>query len=163
MHWASLAGIAEASVYAKAPGDASMGHYNRFLSSKLPTCEHEHLLYDVNVPAQSLDTATRGTHTLKTIPVHEALDDAWEPGTFTLLTEAIESNGLPPAYVDNPTVQTCAANEPVVPVALYVDGVPYSHVDGAIGFWLINMVTQLRVLSVMLRKKLLCKCGCRGW
>ena len=40
--------------------------------------------------------------------------------------------------------------------ALYLDGVSYSNVDSVLGIWVINLVNQERVLSVALRKKLLC-------
>jgi hypothetical protein len=46
---------------------------------------------------------------------------------------------------------------------LFVDGVPYSHTDGVVGFWVINTVTEKRVLVAAMRTQLACSCGCRGW
>ena len=50
-----------------------------------------------------------------------------------------------------------------MPLALYMDGVQYSLVDRAVGIWMINLLTQCRHLIGVIRKKLICKCGCRGW
>ena len=58
------------------------------------------------------------------------------------------------------------SNDPeslVYPIAIYIDGVPYSHTDGVIGWWLINLITQRRYLISILRKRNFCRCGCRGW
>jgi hypothetical protein len=46
---------------------------------------------------------------------------------------------------------------------IFLDGVPYSISDSVIGIWLVNLLTGRRYLSVAIRKKLLCDCGCRGW
>ena len=35
--------------------------------------------------------------------------------------------------------------------------------DGVLGIWLVNFLTGERFLLVVLRKKLWCTCGCRGW
>ena len=51
----------------------------------------------------------------------------------------------------------------VAPLALYADAVPYSQTDSALGFWLVNLVTQRRYLAVALKKRICCKCGCKGW
>ena len=53
--------------------------------------------------------------------------------------------------------------EGVIPLSLYMDGVPYSHTDSVIGVWICNMLTGVRHLSLVIRKRLVCKCGCRAW
>ena len=53
--------------------------------------------------------------------------------------------------------------EHVWPISLFVDGVPYSQVDSVIGFWLVNMVNGQRYVFATLRKKFMCRCGCKGW
>jgi len=50
-----------------------------------------------------------------------------------------------------------------LPLALFIDGVSYSQVDTAIGFWFVNLITGARYLVAVLRKALLCECGCKGW
>ena len=49
------------------------------------------------------------------------------------------------------------------PLALYLDGVPYTKLDGVIGFWIYNLVTNVRHLLGVIRKSKICRCGCRGW
>ena len=165
MHWAHKGGIKECGPYAKAPG-APSGHCSRFLNkNKLPTAAHRPLLMGVEVPAfGSDDTApSRTLHTLTVIPSHEALDaNCAMDGCFTKLQEAIDNQELPPCYWTHPVVQE-SAEDVVVPIALYLDGVQYSNVDSVIGFWVINLTTGARQLLVALRKRLLCRCGCRGY
>ena len=48
-------------------------------------------------------------------------------------------------------------------MALYVDGAPHSQTDSVVGFWVINLVTQRRHLTAVLRKRNGCTCGCKGW
>ena len=42
-------------------------------------------------------------------------------------------------------------------------GVPYTKEESFIGFFVYNLITGTRHLSVILRKSDLCACGCRGW
>ena len=80
------------------------------------------------------------------------------------VSEAVEGKSLPQAYYGHPIVREHSTLQaPVVPLALFVDGAPYSHTDGVVGFWVINTVTEKRVLVAAMRKKLACSCGCRGW
>eukprot|EP00969_Alexandrium_andersonii_P172564 7628423-Alexandrium_andersonii.AAC.1 len=76
------------------------------------------------------------------------------------LREAHDEGELPEAYGRRPVVR---AGGLVLPLALYVDAVPYSTTDSVAGFWFINLITGVRHLFCALRKRLLCKCGCRGW
>ena len=83
------------------------------------------------------------------------------PSISVRLQEMIDEGELPPCYHQNPIVQN--SDSPVVPVSLFCDGVPYSNDDSLVGYWLINEITQSRHLLAGLRKKICCKCGCRGW
>ena len=77
------------------------------------------------------------------------------------LREAISQNHFPPAYFDNAIVKE---NPPgtVMPIAVYVDVVPFSRTDAAIGFFIYNMLSGIRTLSALLRKTELCQCGCKA-
>ena len=77
------------------------------------------------------------------------------------IQEAIDEKKFPPLYDSHPVVTQSA--EPVLPVALYIDAVPYTLTDSVIGFWMINVLTGRRHLFLILRKRMVCKCGCRGW
>ena len=63
---------------------------------------------------------------------------------------------------NDPTV-TAHPGERVVPLALYCDGVAFLKRDSVLGFWLTNLVTDRRHLVLVLRKRLMCRCGCLGW
>ena len=75
----------------------------------------------------------------------------------------MDNRELPDGYYDHPVVIEHGAREAVLPLGLFVDAVPYSHVDSTIGFWLINLITGERHLFSTLRKAVCCRCGCRGW
>lgn len=51
----------------------------------------------------------------------------------------------------------------VAPLAIYMDALPYSLVDSVLGVWLVNLVTGGRHVLLLLRKRMVCACGCRGW
>lgn len=51
----------------------------------------------------------------------------------------------------------------IVPLGLYLDGVPFLKRDSALGIWLINLATTKRHLALVLRKRQTCRCSCQGW
>ena len=51
----------------------------------------------------------------------------------------------------------------MLPVAVFTDGVAYSHTDSVLGVWEINMISQKRHVVALIRKRQMCKCGCQGW
>ena len=62
---------------------------------------------------------------------------------------------------DHPVVK--ASSTPVLPIALYVDGVPFIKQDSMTCFFVYSLVTHRRHLTATLRKSELCKCGCKAW
>eukprot|EP00969_Alexandrium_andersonii_P094284 4166027-Alexandrium_andersonii.AAC.1 len=44
-----------------------------------------------------------------------------------------------------------------------MDGVAYSEADTVVGVWMTNQVTERRHLIGLIRKRIVCACGCRGW
>eukprot|EP00969_Alexandrium_andersonii_P153658 6794654-Alexandrium_andersonii.AAC.1 len=96
-------------------------------------------------------------------PPHELLhDELVEDGSVLLkLQEQVDEGLLPPAYAEHPVVRE--ADSPVVPLAVYMDGVAYSQTDSAVGIWLVNLVSNARHMVGLVRKSITCKCGCRGW
>ena len=97
-------------------------------------------------------------------PAHEILEatDFKDESYSVKLREAIDSGGLPPSYDDNPVVLS-NPDEMVAPFGVYMDSLPYSLVDSVLGVWLVNLVTGARHLMLMVRKKCVCDCSCRGW
>ena len=95
---------------------------------------------------------------------HEAIDSgvSGHPEMRVRLQEMIDSNELPAIYYDNPTV-LAHPTEVVLPLDIFVDGLPYSLVDSVVAIWLINVVTKRRHVLAVVCKRLSCKCGCHGW
>eukprot|EP00969_Alexandrium_andersonii_P291546 12886049-Alexandrium_andersonii.AAC.1 len=72
----------------------------------------------------------------------------------------IAQGELPPAYTQHAVVQGSPSR--VWPIAVYMDGVAYTQSDTVVGMWVTNMVSQTRHLVALVRKRLLCRCGCKG-
>jgi hypothetical protein len=160
MHLAHLAGIAEARMYALGPG-AKSGHYQRKLDSVLGG-RAEGELYELPVPGHGKHDLERQVHSCWVLVPHEEMAaDMAKPGFATLLGERLE--GMPQAYWQHPLVIAEGERSRVAPLALYLDGVPYSITDSVIGFWLICLTTSKRYLFAVFRKRLSCQCGCKAW
>ena len=161
MYWSSAAGVKEAEPYGYKPG-APPGHYQRHLRGAFPFLKDESRLYQMKVPCYNKSDFGRSTHGLYALPPHEVIDRVMssDPTLRTRLDELLASGGLPPVYSTNPVTEQ--SESPVVPVSLFIDGVPYSNTDSVIGFWAINEVSGERHLLITLRKQLCCQCGCRG-
>ena len=78
------------------------------------------------------------------------------------LAYAKAHNGLPRSYYEDPIVQGALGTD-VYPFGLYIDGVPYTNTDSVIGVWCINILSNQRSLIAAVRKRILCRCGCKGW
>ena len=132
-----------------------------------PPQDNDHL-YDVSMPTyKDNDITHRGMHQLWTFCPHEVVSHIYkESSTLRYrLQEATSGKELPPAYVEHPIVQKAvAAGAPLpVPLGIFIDGVPCSHIDSAVGVWVILEPTGERLLVAVLRKSICCSCGCRGW
>ena len=78
----------------------------------------------------------------------------------------LEASGdMPPIFVNHDVRREPNMSETGLDVMLgiIIDGVPSIEGDAAIGFFVINLQTQARYLAVVLRKRGLCQCGCKGW
>ena len=93
---------------------------------------------------------------------HEQLDNdiAADEYIRVKISEAVDLRQVP---YDHPVVLAHQGQRPIVPLSLFVDGVPYGVTDDAIGFGLVDIVIGSRYLSAVLRKLHGCNCGCRWW
>ena len=126
--------------------------------------EKKKTLYNLELPGRERHNLKRTVATFGITPPHEVAAKHLEENREVIVTklmEAKEEDTLPPSYWENPIVRN--SPEPVAPFALYIDGVPYSHTDSVIGWWLICILTGKRWCLGALRKRFTCKCGCRGW
>ena len=97
------------------------------------------------------------------IPAHEAWDADFQPRLADLKARLAKAkHDLPSRYHEHKVVVD-NLGETVFPGAVFVDGVAYDNSDTCIDFWLLCLLTGRRILCVVLRKKSLCRCGCRGW
>ena len=162
-YWASKAGLQGlVSEYAKAPGGPS-GHYQRHLNHKMGFDVLRGSLYTLSAPGlRSTDVSRTPLNFTMRVP-HEVVnaEATSDPTIGQRLYEAVSSKTLPPTYFDHPLV--LAGRGPVLPLALYMDGVAYSMTDTVVGVWVVNVITGARHVVGLIRKQLLCQCGCRGW
>jgi hypothetical protein len=116
------------------------------------------------MPAYNRHDLERTSNTFHFNPGHEQMAHHMEDASFrTALIDKRDSGELPCSYFEHPVVQGHVGDEPVAAVGLFVDAVPYSLTDSAIGFWLFCLITGRRFLMGVLRKRHVCKCGCKGW
>ena len=148
--------------------EASSGHFNRHCRKVMPELEERRkLLYTLSMAGSSTRATGRVVHDLQVFVPHEMVDEdlRLREGLFSAdLHDAIDSNAVSRRYNQHPLiVGQPPGSAPVAPFDLFVDGVAYSLTDSVIGFWLINQITGKRILFCVVRKKILCSCGCKGW
>ena len=163
-YWAHKAGMpGVAKLYAMRPG-ASSGNYQRHLDIAMGFGDVKSTFYQVRTVGHPKGDVRRQELTLAMLPVHELLDDEMSEttGARTQLEEAIIAEKLPPIYWQNPIVQA-SEEKSVMPLALFLDGVAYSNSDSVVGIFAMNLITGRRWLLGAVRKRLTCRCGCRGW
>jgi hypothetical protein len=164
MYFAAAAGIHAAKQYGLKPSSSS-GHFNRKVGATVEGVEANLSLYTLDLPGHDKNSMTRVKHSFDVMPAHEQIDEDLSQNAQTAeLIDWIRT--APPSYTDHPVVRETPDGSPdglVQPGALYLDGVPYANNDSIIGVWIENMINQKRYLVVVLRKKIVCRCGCRGW
>ena len=118
----------------------------------------------MSIPGHDKNDFARSCHDRVVTLLHEALNDELleDPSLLQKVQESLAAGDWPPLYTEHPVV-TSNPGETVVPIALYLDGVPTIKKDSVIGFWVYSLVSMKRHLCAVIRKSSLCKCGCRGW
>ena len=161
MHYAGLNGIAGCAELGK-PLGLPPGHYQRHLENVLPLYRDGALPYEVQVPCSGQKPG-RDSRLLPLLVPQEELDHEMRGvhGWADQVRSAIDEGLFPPCYDSHPIVTACAT--PVIPLALFVDALPYSDVDSIVAFWIVNMLTGCHHLVAIVRKSIVCRCGCKGW
>jgi len=120
--------------------------------------------YDVEVPSYLRAHGRRELITVSTLPLQEILDEEFQDLDLQACVADARSTGkLPPSYEDHPVVKEAPPNVPVVPLAVYVDGVNFGRTDSALGFWVYSLLGGIHHCAAVLRKSEMCRCGCRKW
>ena len=163
-YWASAAGaVGPCKAMGLRPG-APSGNYQRKLNSFMEI-EKDDPLYTLRVPGLAPELCERTVHHIEVENPHEvvAKEVAEDPSILQLVAAGQGQAEWAQAYRRHPVVQAAGPAGGVVPLALYIDGVPYSKADTFLGIWVYNLVTYKRHLVCVLRKSRLCACGCRKW
>ena len=149
--------------WGKAP---NLDHYQRHLDPLLGITGDSTKNYQLPVVGNRRNDLARTKFDLPVRPIHESLKRELEEDSSVLakLDEMVAGGELPPSYHDHPVVLATAEGEALpLPVVLYMDGFPYSGTDSCVGISIQNLVTQRRHPVALVRKKICCKCGCKGW
>ena len=142
---------------------AQSGQFARKLDAYLGIDVRKRDLLHVQVPGYTKADVSRSTSSVPVRAPHEEIDKEVQrdPIFFADLDNLVRDSEWGPAYTQHLVVQ--GSTERVVPVVLYVDGFPFSQLDGAIGFYIYSLVSGFRHLAAILRKSEICRCGCKGW
>ena len=140
------------------------GKYQRHLDKVCNFTEEKEREYIVKSPGHPRNEIGRVEMLLPMRLGHEELEREYQehPEMRVKLRERIEDENLPKAYFDHPLV-LANPGEDVLPLGLWMDGLPYSLIDSATAIWLINLITGRRHVLAIIRKRICCKCGCGGW
>ena len=166
-HWAVRAGAkgGELDKIAFAPGKQS-GMYSRHLDqiSKANASSHQ---YELRIPGHDKYDVTRSVSLMPVMLAHEALGNEYleHPELKDELQKMIAAKEVVPNYDTHPLVlqQGSPQEDPIFPLALYMDGVSHTKKDTMLGITIQNMVSGVRHTIAVLRKSRICKCGCLGW
>ena len=144
--------------------DAASGHFQRHIDSVLLFSEDKKKLYELTCPGHTRYDKDRVTHTIHTVPLHEALANevADHPEMASTLKAMTENREWSVDAYSHPVVRANPGDD-VYPLSLYLDGISHTKVDNVLGITISSLVSGNRHLCVVLRKTILCRCGCRGW
>ena len=141
----------------------STGHYQRKLDKTAGLRGKSDDFYQIPVPGHTKHSGNRTTLMVKVFPPHERLHQEMVKRP-SLIAEAQEMV-WPPSFEEHRVVIAApAAGPPVIPLAFYLDGAQYSKSGASVLVFVVcNLVSGARHLAAVLKKKDLCRCGCRGW
>ena len=131
MHWCNQCGIHQAAPLAFRP-NAPSGHYQRHLNATLPVfTANKDCLYKLDIPSFDKDEDVLQQHEFSMVPGHEVIAEAFAADATmrVKLDEAVSLRELPSTYWDHPVVTSAPVGTSVLPISLFVDGVPYSQTD----------------------------------
>lgn len=158
-HWASKAGaVGPVNDFAFRP-NAPSGHFQRHLDKVAGLRGNSGAFYELAVPGHTKHSDARAVNSVSVRLPHECLHQ--EHTLNPDLTEGFDASEWPSSYNDHTAVKDKPG--PVVPLALYLDGAQYIKRDQVLVFVVCNLLSGARHLSCVLKKKDLCRCGCRGF
>ena len=121
-------------------------------------------LYTLDVPGHERCTLGRSPVSHSAVLGYHALaqEIAATPDFYAKLDAKVLAGFWGDLYKAHPLMRGVRGQK-VIPLALCMDGVQFQKRDSVTGFWLTNLVTDRRRLLFVLRRRLICRCGCVGW
>lgn len=161
-YWASLAGAQGPVSDFKMKPSSPTGHFQRKVdkATGVDLAGMANGMHRVGVPQHKKHDMSRTTHAMPIQLPHEALagEAAENPDALTGPTDPEWTE----AYLNHPVVRA-NPGRPVMPIALYLDGISFTRVDSLLGVFVYSLHTLKRHLVAVLRRSEMCKCGCKGW
>jgi hypothetical protein len=120
--------------------------------------------YSLSVPGADRADGGRIVRQLEVQPPHELLAEEvrGNPKVLEELAAARPHEEWARNYSEHPVVVANPAGT-VLPLAVYLDGVPFTRTDGFLGIWVYNLISWRRHLVAVVRKSEMCSCSCRKW
>ena len=161
--WASRAGAVGIKDLAFRPSDPATGHYQRKIDSISGIDLRNHNRYLMTVPGTLRYDCSRSTFELPIVLPHETVEIelANNPDLPRQLAEKIANADMPASYAQHIVRQAHAG--PVLPIAIFIDGVQFNKRTGMLAFYCYNLVSDVRHMLCVVRRNELCHCGCKGW
>lgn len=162
--WATKSGsLGQIGSLAFAPNKASSGAYSKHFDRVVAPANDS--LYRMKAQCQMRADASTVVKEIPVVLPHEAFVQEVEahPELLQMAVEDRDHNVLPHSFYEHPVVQGAPGDLPVLPAAMFVDGVPFARHDGLLGVWAYLVHSGKRVLIATLRKSEMCSCGCRNW
>jgi len=160
-YWAHKAGAGGKVAELAVRPDQQSGKYSCKFDRVVGSIHDDRFVY-VNMPIELRNEGTRRVEAIPTLPPHVCIADHFRENEHDLRGQVATAD-LPPCYETHVVVRSTPPARTTLPVALYVDAVPFSREDSCIGIWTICLLSHRRWLNCALRKTSLCACGCKGW
>lgn len=161
-YWEDRACAAEVANLAQGTGSPA-GDFQRAFGGATGFNPKSSRFLDVPLPGPGPDMP-RTVHSLPIPPANEAVAKEFQsdPAMMVKLPCAIEGRTLPPAHHNHPIVRF-NVDTPVVPIGIYLHGMPYQKRDRELCLARVDALTSVRHLLAILRKSRVCTRGCKGW
>ena len=145
-----------------APGKQS-GKYRPHIRKVLGLDMNSDDFSSLMVPCADKIDGSRVHHRMPVLDPHTAIgrEVIADPSLHVKLAADVAANRMPPLYMDHPVA--IESGYKALALFLYVDGVPTTAKDAVIGFWLYIVNSTKKHLCCVVRKKRVCRCGCKGW
>ena len=159
-YWAGEAGIEDVKPMGLPPWTKGSGDFKRLLDKRVPRKGPN--VYHLAAPTYSRKEGKRAQQNLAVLLPHELLEVDMQDEDMAALQGQWQA---PPNFEQHPVVQEAsrAGDKQVVPISLFIDGVAYAKRDSLLCITCQNLLTGHRFVICALRKRIMCKCGCKGW